>query len=829
MMLNKLFVTLGILLVAVSASNPNYNKTLALQPYYNNCYELYPSAYSLSPNGKSVIGVTCGTSGERYLLELGADNTLLLNYTYKADEDYNDFDSGIWALDDTIYACGRGSDPEIPEGYLFRVDSYKWDKTRKWRTTPHLTNFSADYAEATKCYWLGDSILYKTYNTVNYTIGMINITDGSILRDALITLPSYHQIDAVLYTSGAYKIVGKSWKRNPQIFYNDLPNAFYVTYNYVTNQLGTVAYYDIFSTTESTSGVSLSDISLLLLGDYYAMSYCDLSKLKCTIHQLATNGTILSSRTLSDTSFLAMTTISSYLAVLFKQSSTTMRLVFFDADLTAVQDYPGMAYKDYTIVLQTHISKDALVYSLGAPRQVELYSANILPQCPTGFTSSDSGTCVACNYTCKTCSATDDQSCTSCANGLIPFDSTAHKYNCTLYGSDISIVQCIKSFAASTISTLQIEGSAKVGYADFIMNFNKNVRTCSGSAFSADIFNGTANISLTAEQLWQYNYSSVGVSLTADQMNKSCSNSVVNSLTSTTCTIYIYMIGALTGMRGASYKINMHVYSNVTNTTGIGKVVISSSYNTYENNTSINRAASLAVNSRACLDLACTSYGVKQAYSLGEIMSVSHCPSLPYASVTAVSKIEVTFTSDGTTKNATSYLQSSTIVENCLNTKIKLLDSSGSPLVLTFYVQLNSTKGSGTRLLTVGDYVKTSFKFLVLDEQDMAKFQECKGSVLECQGTGLVLAILGGSFLFILATIIILYYMCRKKHERQADLKEPEMESPVGRINQNIAELAENTELTAKGSSRGSETRDKRFRKTVLEGIYENKAIEELP
>ena len=790
----------GILLVLFGLTVPiygaslSYIQTINLQLLYPGCYELNPYTFAESPKGDQVIGVSCGTSGQSYLISNGTK----LNYTLGQGASYSAYETAMWATNGSLLTCGSGYDEFSEDGYLFKMQSISWENTLTWSSTPHKNIFPKDISEPSECYLIDDTILYTSYSSPQSTVGVINTTTGILIKDVIVNLPNYHKIDSVLpKQGGGYVIVGKGWEKDPEIFYGIQAKLFYASYNIETNTVENIKYYSLAPSASVTDYNNPSDVYLFALGDYYVFvhSVSANGDFYNVMRKISPDGTTESIKVLKTIGYSLdnIMKFGPYIAMRYWKSNTEDILILVDEDLSTVREYSLPTNNGEYIVIDffKHPTKDSVVIALGKAREVRVYHADYLADCADGYTADENYDCAPCHSSCLTCSSPNDsQTCTSCIYGLTAFDTNAPVFNCTFYGPDDTTMQCIDEYVQETVPLIELSSWVRSFDAGFYFNFKKSVFECSGMEFNSSLVSDTLSVDIT-EDLGIKNSTTLSVTLPLALINDStCDTTTVNGIKSRTCVIYIYMVGALTKERAAGFKINFRLDYNV-NSTVVTTSVIIGSYTLYEEHTEANGTTLVAAESKVCQDETCAVFANKKTYTQGEYIYIIHSPTVGSANLVAVSDINVTFTKDGSVKNAMDYLVSQqNNSDGTLITKIELLDSSSKPIIISFSLvaKLKLTR----RLLETrpnNGYSKTSFTFMVLPKEE-----PCPDSVFGCYQEEWITGIACGSALLLLIVGIVVYFRCKKVPIRQ----EVPSQTESSRAVEKQSEMTEEKEVSVK-------------------------------
>ena len=374
-----------------------------------------------------------------------------------------------------------------------------------------------------------------------------------------------------------------------------------------------------------------------------------------------------------------------------------------------------------------------------------------------------------CHISCKNCTEPNNQqSCTSCADGLIPYNSSYTSFNCTPFGSDAYSIECIHNFFAAskpsgTVQVIKVwDGSSFVGF---------NVRlldkyACPGSNLTIYL-NGFANIDQYTSR--SSDSSSVSVSLPFALIQDTCRNDAVLNSGSQKyyCTVYIYLIGATTMIKGGVYKINLQIIKANDNTATISNTSIGY-YGSYDNNViAVNE--STVVYSLVCTNETCTDFSVRNSYAQGEIISIVHYSKKKEANIIAVNGLEVLFTGAKKIKDAMNYIISQEYLKDgSLLVRIKLLDGSAKAVKFTFDLMIDDGEMTPRNYYTRNSLTLPSISLIE---------EGCHDFTFDCLAAGFIGTIIFGTLAGLLIIAIVLYCICKKKCKKKEEGEDIEIQS----------------------------------------------------
>ena len=767
----------------INAFNLNFKETIDLNDYFVNCPNSYPNTFAESTNGDYVIGSNCIDFAQSWLLGIGSDYSMKFNNTYPLYSYQVPLWQTIWPSTDAVYTCGTGS-----EAYntTLRVDSSFWNGTEIWNVTPDSTAYPANETKEFKCYMNTDSLLYVSTIANKSTIGLLSKADGSIIKSETISFPNDHFISAALQVADmTYFATGTAWITDAN--HNSVPKVFLATYDLSLNQVVNITYYDPSPSPRLSLYELLPDVTLFTFGTYYTLAYTVLTNLGYTnvLLKLNSDWTVESSRGVLTWSnaYYSVASIGDYIAMFYYEPISGLpALALIDNDLATVKefDFPNSDTLGfyYPLPIFKHPTKDAVVVPFGIKGGVHIFWLDNLVTCPNGNAYDESGTCLPCDITCYTCAKPgDSQSCTSCIVGLVPYDPSTISYNCTVYGTADDKVKCIRDFVTYTVPQLELSGWFKDETAGFSINFKQNVRSCSHADFAGKLISANESSIDISDKIWRSNSTSISVLLPTKIVDSYCNLTTKAAVKTALCNILINMIDGPSNSTAVAFRINFQINTNLESQVVTSRVAVGS-YDFYDSNSSTNKSVSIPVEPRICSDLNCTSYGAKPTYNKNDEIAILHLPGLSTGKIDSVSDIEVTFTSNGTTVHAMYYLISQeSKTDGSLLTKIKLIDASTKPIILTFYLLIQFAPSNSRRLLVDSGYSnisKSSYTFTVVDTESNSDVITCNDASFECHKTiWIVVIVCGSAFALLIATFVV-YYICKKRRrvlsEEQADV-----------------------------------------------------------
>lgn len=192
----------------------------------------------------------------------------------------------------------------------------------------------------------------------------------------------------------------------------------------------------------------------------------------------------------------------------------------------------------------------------------------------------------------------------------------------------------------------------------------------------------------------------------------------------------------------------------------------------------VNGTVAISVTSAICADSACTTHSNQTVYSQNDEVTISHAPVVSGAKLIEVTAITANL-GNGTVKDAMNYLVSQTAnSDGSLTTKIKLLDTSNSGIIVTFYMSNRLTTGRLLVDTSSLNYTKSSYTFEVIASGNN-KADACEGSVLKCN-IGALIAVIVSCAVVLLIGLGLLFWYCRRKMAN-AKAKEKSSEAEVGK------------------------------------------------
>ena len=778
---NLLLVSLSLCLT-VSSFNMNLTETVNFGVYYNNCTYPYAKLVAQSPRGDYVIATSCSSSSpkQNFLIAMKPDGSAWFNETFPViSSDLDPFWGSIWATNDNIYTCGIGSN--VNELKL-RVDKLSWTGSTVWQTIPHNSMTVSD-TEVGACSLLDTSILYTADYYFNASIGLISTSDGTLTKDVNVTRPTgsffganTRRPDGKYIIAGIYEVYNATeGKQHHNIYIN--------VFDIDTGKSVSTTIYDASPMLTLSQFSMKYKLQLIPIGTSYVLAY---SVYVSNVYynfliKFSADGTLGAVRSLPTGShyYFSVAALGNNTAMVYYKSEA-LTVAIFDENLKPIQEFgfplaSSLGYY-YPLPLYKHPTKDALVFPMGLNGKVNIYIVDNLPACSEGKAYDDSVQCHDCDITCKTCSIPgNSQACTSCLDGLVAYDITAVTFNCTLSGKVVTMLSCIKDYAAHINSGVSVSGWFKTSEVGFSLNFNSNIHSCPAIDFTGELVKTHGSIALDiSERVWQTNSTTLSASLSSDEIEQYCTSSSNSTASFYDCIVTVFLVDATTTIKGAAFEVNFKVVSTFENGIVASKVALGS-YDVFDHGSSSQGEVAIPVTPKVCLDVNCSTYGFKTSYAKDEEVSILHVPDMKNAKIVNLTGIDVNFTENGTVKNGIDYLVSQqNRTDGNLLTKIKLLDSSASPITITFYLWTEFS--SSRRLLkTDNNIVKSTFSFLVIESHERS--ENCEDQPLGCHQAAWIAGIACGCAAILLAVGITIYCIRRKSKQPAHPRPEPKAES----------------------------------------------------
>ncbi len=528
-------------------------------------------------------------------------------------------DSKIFARSDGIYVCGIVVDDSSSSFYLNMV-KLDWAGNQKWMFAP---NYGEGSSGLIYCDVGTDKIVYTLRHTKiseNSTCGLVSgaVTfNGELIYSKSGLINSSYSPTDILEMGGRTVIVGM-----------------------VDNIQG--GYHDIFALSVNSADASDQRISYLHLYQQYAVTpwvvpfssgdsfavqyrvnvcpnstYCasDIYIVKIYLTGETTpphylGGMIVATMTKFN-SYFALDVIGDYNTIPYPVPST---LMLFDETFASVQNitldpWPestaevGQGRSDLMLAsVITTASKAVVMYP-------KLFAPTEIVECQRGFALDADNKCVACDSTCLSCvMPKDPQACTLCAGGLTAFDSTASKFNCSLYGKETDNFVCIKGFADKFQPTIMLEGAYQRPNLKINVNFNQAVSQCPSMDVVPYIVDSatSARVALGHQTISSLNATTLALTLVNTTIVSHCARTVLPTAVSYACVVYLDLdISSASTVAATTVKISFSLvmYNYITATSLTFGIT-----NTVETTLIVNGTVAIPVSTKVCGDEGCTTF-----------------------------------------------------------------------------------------------------------------------------------------------------------------------------------------------------------------------------
>lgn len=756
-----LLLTLATSVVCVSLE---LKKNVSMS--FPSSYSSYPSFdISIGPKGEYVL---CDTSPNSayYLRAFDSSGLALWNVSMTLILE-NYYPYKVYARDSGIYVCGVFFNKSTNYNNAVTVAKFSWTGYQQWVQVPDIGNeILSGGSESIGCVTAGASAIFYAYTYSRYStassssyasglyVGAITF-GGEVIASRVRLLNESYNPTSVAEMGGSFVIAGYIGSNSYDYFVISLDSTTLATkgigYLHSTSVGLWSPYVLSFNDSSSIYGLLYGLTSCVTLNG--VTQSCSVKTYVATLY---IDGTIATTKCVGEFISTRPVVYNSMIAVpAYYIGCTTRSLLLLSHDGYIIQNITTKSDTAYQISDKNPSSNDLMVSSSLNTMAASTVSACILVfgpvnTCDFGYAYTPNNLCVACDPTCSTCSHPADSSyCTSCIPGLLPFDVSLSEFNCSRNGRYTSKVNCINGFASRFTSTLRIEGSYHSPNTVLLVNFNQDIGACPDMQFSASVLSSPVTFSAV-------NGTAISLALPDSTVASSCQ--ALGSSSAYNCSLSLNLVVSDSGIVASALSIL--VYLDISSTSTVVSR-LSFGVKTVESTVVIvNGTVAIHVETKICADETCSGYTNKTLYQQNDIVTIVHQPANTLAKLVAVTGMQVDL-GNGTTKDAMSYLVSqSQNSDGSLTTKIQLLDSSSSGLILTFY--MSNRLGSARRML--GDslnYTKTSYTFVVA-VNDGTTAETCDGFTLKCS-TGALVTLIVSCVAVVLVGLVIVYCIYRRR------------------------------------------------------------------